>query len=210
MSKYLKILTEEKERILNSYKKHFLYELNPNKWGKPLNEEAQIIKPEGDPFAYMKSGDTYYHINVGKTGEKPSETDERWQQETRDTAIYAIKTQIFSGDSTTTTTETGTTPENTTDLSSEVSTITKDKKWKNFPCVPLSWDKSKDKSRMDTSNNVIFSIDGIAYFNEGIYCNDKNNNTNCFVTEPLAEPLKTSFNYTGRTFKCNGKKIEKL
>ena len=106
MSKYLKILTEEKERILNLHKKHFLYELNPNKWGKPLNEEAQIIKPEGDPFAYMKSGDTYYHINVGKTGEKPLETDERWQKETRDTAIYAIKTEIFSGDSTTTTTTT--------------------------------------------------------------------------------------------------------
>lgn len=206
MIKYLKILTEEKERILNLHKKRFLYELNPNKWGKPLNEESQIIKPEGDPFAYMKSGDTYYHINVGKTGEKPLETDERWQQETRPTAIDAIKTEIFSSDSTTTTPETVTTPENTTDLSSEVSTITKDKKWKNFPCVPLSWDSSKDKSRVDTSNNVIFSIDGIVYFNDGIYCNDKNNNTHCFVVEPL----NNSASYTGRKFKCNGKEIEKL
>lgn len=102
MIKYLKILTEEKERVLNLHKKSFLYELNPNKWGKQLNEGGEIKKPEGDPFAYMKSGDTYYHINVTKYGETPLETDTRWQEETRFNSIEAIKNRIFAADTTTT------------------------------------------------------------------------------------------------------------
>ena len=208
MSKYLKILTEEKGRILNLHKKRFLYELNPNKWGKPLNEQVEIKRPDGDPFAYMKSGDTYYHINVGKEDKStPSETDSRWQEETRPKAIEAIKTQIFA-DSSTTTTGTDTTPENTADLSSQVSKITTDTKWNNFPCVPLSFNSTKDKKReaKDTKNyiNVMFSIDGNVFFNGGVYCKDTGSNTHCFDTSPIGGMKDLS-----QKFKCNGKDIVK-
>jgi hypothetical protein len=194
MSKYLKILTEEKERILNLHKKRFLYELNPNKWGKQLNEEGEIKRPDEDPFAYMKSGDTYYHINLGKEDKSiPLETDSRWKEETRPKAIEAIKTEIFSADTTTTTTGTGTTPETTTTLSPKeqeiwnnslidsVKKITSDTKWNKFPCVPLSYNKTGgDTTRINTTydvpggyKNVIFIKGGVMYLNDGTYCKDE-------------------------------------
>ena len=137
-----------------------------------------------------KNQDTYYHINLGYEDKSiPPETDSRWHKETRPTAIEAIKNKIFSAD-TTTTTGTGTAPENTTDLSSKeqeiwnttlinanaVTNVTSDTKWNNFPCVPVSYNKNNgDSARVNVENqwkNVIFIIDGDQYLSDGTYCKD--------------------------------------
>lgn len=129
------------------------------------NGAAQIIKPEEDPFAYMKKGDKYYYKNVGKTGGKPSETDPGWKEETRPNVIDSIETKIFSDSSTTTTAPV--TPSTNTDYGQQVLKITKDPKWQNLPCVPLSPGVKGIAS--SNGSEVSFNLNGKVYFNSGIF-----------------------------------------
>jgi len=52
-----------------------------------------ILKPKDDPYSYMKSGDTYYYMMVGKTGKKPHPTDSGWKkvEDSKTKAFEAIK-----------------------------------------------------------------------------------------------------------------------
>lgn len=144
MKSYLNIISEEKNRILDLHNKQFLYNLNPNKWNKPIKEEAEIIKPNEDPYAYKKDGDKYFIANIGK-GVQPDDNTQ-WKP-VGPNYISAIESAIFS-------------PEG------RVSAITQDVKWQSFPCVPTTQGAVK-KSLESNDGTVLFTIGDKDYYNNG-------------------------------------------
>lgn len=121
-----------------------MYDLNPNVWDKPINEEAEIIKPPKDPYAYKKNGDKYFIANIGK-GVQPDDNTQ-WKP-VAPKYISSIETRIFS-------------PEG------RVSAITQALKWQSFPCVPTT-KGSVGKSSEANDGTVIFTIGDTYYYNNG-------------------------------------------
>jgi len=95
MKDFTYILNEERSRILNLHKKHFLNELNPSKLLKTINEE--VVKPEGDPYAYKREGVNYYVARVGRTGQPNATT--KWTQAKNDHQIREIERIVFGNTS---------------------------------------------------------------------------------------------------------------
>ena len=144
MKNYLNILTEEKNRILDLHNKQFLHNLNPNKWDKPIREEAEIIKPPKDPYAYKKDGDKYFIAKIGKDV-KPDENTQ-WKP-VGSNYVSSIESKIFS-------------PEG------RVSAITQDVKWQSFPCVPTT-QGAVGRPAGTNDGTVIFTIGDKDYYNNG-------------------------------------------
>lgn len=96
-------IQESNLRLENKFMESKLGNVKPlnEGWGMDFLDDIRneikynviILKPKDDPYSYMKSGDTYYYIMVGKTGKKPHPKDSGWKkvEDSKTKAFEAIK-----------------------------------------------------------------------------------------------------------------------